>query len=762
MVILLLFSQALLGQTLQEDKELKQALDRLDTIESQLKRGPEQDQLSPWVAEVSQLRSQANNCIARLEQTISELDKDIESLGEKVSGEAVEVTRKRNKLKSEKTAWEKTLSSCRLVSLRSDELIKRIGEVQKQALAQQLLSRGPHLYALIRDNLAQPQIWFRSSWTFIRKHSGLQYLSALETTGLVIILLIGLSSGLLLRRRVGQSVERRHWDISFADRFRCTLYTSFSHYLPHLFLSIFAAIYFYVVLGGIDPVPFINVVAYALPVVFLLIVLTHAFLAPLPPAKPVFDISSKYARRLARRLNILILLLFVGYLLFATIFAQSLPTDAMLLARGVFAAFLTLNLVWVVWLLGKLFRVARNLGLRSILTILLFGALIAEWLGYRNLSLMVLRGVIGTLFSLGGLWLARQLVAEFFHNLSMGKHLWQQRLRRVLGVRYQENIPGLSWFEALTHILVWGLFLLAVLYSWGLFNTVWQQLNIILFDGFTIGSLKIVPVRLVMAVAAFALLLIVTSWLKRQLSKRWLSRTTIERGAQEAIVTIGGYIGVAIAVLVALGITGVQFTHLAIIAGALSVGIGFGLQNIVNNFVSGLILLFERPIKTGDWVVVGNTEGYVKRIRIRSTQIQTFDRADVIVPNSELISGQVTNWVLYDERGRIRVPVGVAYGSDTLKVKDILLQVAEKHPDVIHAQGDYAPQVLFLQFGESSLDFELRVFVKNINSRLRVLSDLNFAIDAAFREHGVEIPFPQQDLYVKEWPKEAKPPGEEG
>jgi len=275
-------------------------------------------------------------------------------------------------------------------------------------------------------------------------------------------------------------------------------------------------------------------------------------------------------------------------------------------------------------------------------------------------------------------------------------------------------------------------------------------------QGFSVGSLTIVPTRILWAVIAFVVLLSAKSWITHQMERRWLPHTHMDRGAREAMVTITGYVGLAIALMVALGVAGMSFGNVAIIAGALSVGIGFGLQNIVNNFVSGLILLFERPVKTGDWIVVGNTEGYVRRISIRSTQIQTFDRADVIVPNSELISNQVTNWMLHDPRGRIRLPVGVAYGSDTQLVKEILLRIAEEHPVVVTDGSTPEPVVLFRGFGDSSLDFELRCFITNIDVRLTVISDLNFAIDAEFRKHGIEIPFPQRDLHVRNWPG---PPG---
>ena len=211
---------------------------------------------------------------------------------------------------------------------------------------------------------------------------------------------------------------------------------------------------------------------------------------------------------------------------------------------------------------------------------------------------------------------------------------------------------------------------------------------------------------------------------------------------------------------VGLSLAGVDLSNIAIIAGALSVGIGFGLQNIVNNFVSGIILLFERPIRPGDWIVVGNTEGFVQKVRVRATEIQTFDRSDVIVPNSELISGQVTNWTYRDPYGRVICPVGVAYGSDVQLVRKLLLAVAEEHPQVISDGRTPPPKVFFLAFGDSALLFDLRCFISDVKSRLAVRSELNYAIDAAFRANGIQIPFPQQDLYVKSWPPESGSPGE--
>ena len=411
-----------------------------------------------------------------------------------------------------------------------------------------------------------------------------------------------------------------------------------------------------------------------------------------------------------------------------------------------------LNIIWILWLLGDIPRFKNTRWMRLGLYLLLFSILIAEWLGYRNLSFILLRGLFGTVIVFGIFILADRLFSELYDELDQGRYSWHRRIKIALGLKTLEHIPGLVWLRVITAIVIWGAFVFIILRIWDLSDTALQQIQDYLVEGFTIGSLRVIPLRVLLAAVTFLFLFTISSWLRSRLERSWLSKAYMERGAREAIVTISGYTGMAIAILVALGVAGLEFSNFAIIAGALSVGIGFGLQNIVNNFVSGLILLFERPIKTGDWIVVGGTEGYVKRIRIRSTQIQTFDRADVIVPNSELISGQVTNWMLYDPRGRVVIPVGVAYGSDTEMVKNILLEVADKHPLVISNEPTMEAKVLFMAFGESSLDFELRCYIQNIDNRLQVKSDLNFAIDAAFRKHGIEIPFPQRDIHFKNMP----------
>jgi small-conductance mechanosensitive channel len=201
-----------------------------------------------------------------------------------------------------------------------------------------------------------------------------------------------------------------------------------------------------------------------------------------------------------------------------------------------------------------------------------------------------------------------------------------------------------------------------------------------------------------------------------------------------------------IAALAAFSYAGFNLSSIAIIAGALSVGIGFGLQNLVNNFVSGLILLVERPIKVGDQVVVGGEEGYVRKISVRSTELETFDRATVIIPNGYFISEKVKNWTLRDKIRRVAIPIGVAYGSDPRQAQAVLLKVAVDNPDILKTPE---PAVTLDEFSPASIKFTLYAFVDDINKAGSIRTQLSMAILDAFAEAGIEIPFGQTDVTVR-------------
>ena len=227
-------------------------------------------------------------------------------------------------------------------------------------------------------------------------------------------------------------------------------------------------------------------------------------------------------------------------------------------------------------------------------------------------------------------------------------------------------------------------------------------------------------------------------------------RTGWDLGVQYTISATLRYLVIILVALLALNILGFPLTNLALVAGALGVGIGFGLQNIVNNFISGLILLFERPIKVGDMLVIDGQWGMVKEIRVRSTVFETFDRYVLIIPNSELISSKVLNWTHYG-RGinRLTLKVGVSYGTDVRQVTRLIEEVCRANPRVV---AEPPPQIFFAAYGESSLEFTIWVHLRAPDDRIPATHELNSAIFETFRQHGIEIPFPQRDLHVREWP----------
>ncbi|WP_372682079.1 mechanosensitive ion channel domain-containing protein [Desulfosarcina sp.] len=366
---------------------------------------------------------------------------------------------------------------------------------------------------------------------------------------------------------------------------------------------------------------------------------------------------------------------------------------------------------------------------------------VANVIGFGNFAVQIMDGAIRTsillLMGWAGIRLVRVALELGAESLPTGNLLLIRQnadaiLHRAI---FFANIL-IVIFVAANLMVAWKLYAIPV-----------EAMQAFFTFGVTIGEQR-VTLGLVMTAALILYGAFVLSWgLQALLMEKVLSSQQMDTGARLSIVRLVHYGLVLVGFLIALSALCFELKNVTIIGGALGVGIGFGMQAIVNNFVSGLILLFERPIKVGDVIQLSDgQQGRVMNLGLRATTIQTFDRAEVVVPNGDLIASQVTNWTLGDRSMRLIIPVGVAYGSDVEAVMRVLMTVATESNQVL---DDPRPKVYFLNFGESSLDFELRVWISDFDNRFVVMSAIISEIDRRFRVEGVEIPFPQRDLHLR-------------
>ena len=361
---------------------------------------------------------------------------------------------------------------------------------------------------------------------------------------------------------------------------------------------------------------------------------------------------------------------------------------------------------------------------------------ISAAIGYSNIGSKLVFATILTLAVIFALFVIFTLISFLFSEIiikNQNKNIQESSSKGSLFNVFLAFILACCAIPLLA--LIWGARVVDI-------QDVWLSLK----DGIVLGDTRISISDFITFVIIFSIGYTLTRLLQSALRLSVLPNTKIDTGAQNALVTGVGYVGIFFSALIAITSMGLDLSSLAIVAGALSVGIGFGLQAIVSNFLSGIILLVERPIKVGDWIQVGAYSGYVSKIAVRSTTIDTFDQANVIIPNADFISGTVTNMTHLSKRGRVKVPVGVAYDSDPVFVKEILMDIVSSNANILKSPG---PSVFLLGFGPDSIDFEIRGILRDVNSITSTRSDINFEILRRFAKEGIEIPFGQRDITIK-------------
>lgn len=372
------------------------------------------------------------------------------------------------------------------------------------------------------------------------------------------------------------------------------------------------------------------------------------------------------------------------------------------------------------------------------------------------LILAVLSGYVGLArFGATQIVLTGAIVVTMYIGILSGRAVGKQgaftktAVGRYLAGRYKLSEIALDQIGLAAGLSIYAVALLfglpLILLTWGFQIQDIQAAAVRLFTQISIGSISISLIGILIGILLFVAGYLVTRFVQGWIDRNVMARSHVDTGVRNSVKTGIGYLGIAVAVIIGVSAAGIDLSSLALVASALSVGIGFGLQNIVSNFVSGLILLVERPFKVGDHVVTGTTEGIVKRISVRATEIETFRKQTIIVPNSDLINASVGNWTHKNRIQRSEVPVSVSYETDPQRVIDILMEIARAIPEALR---NPEPHVEFLRFGASSLDFELRFHLADMNDGLAVRNRVRMEVLRRFREEGLEMPYPHQDVNI--------------
>lgn len=485
--------------------------------------------------------------------------------------------------------------------------------------------------------------------------------------------------------------------------------------------------------------------------------LIWALFSPPDPNRGIIVVDRRTARFYARYLRLFLAYLFAVQWAVDSLDLLQYPADMLILL-----SFLCLVgvLLWFAWLLKKrpLEKLLPGLGLaphswgsrivqgfRWLVMPLLVAIIVSDLLGFHLLALYLSSGAVNTALVAVVFWFLANLGSDLGSYWTHPTDGFLARKFEVAAARLEGPHTFLpKGIKAAIFILV----LLGVLVFWGVPLSFYKKLIQVLFEGPDLGPIKLTPMALLLAVGSIYLCRLLSYLSRFILEKRVYTRTVWNVAVQQTISTAANYGLMTLGIILALSFLGVNLRNLALIVGGLGIGVGFGLQNIVSNFVSGLILLFERPIKVGDALIIDGQLGKVKAIRVRSTVFETRDHCILIIPNSELLSSKIQNWTHFGKGPfRLTLKVGVAYGSDVEAVSEIINRVCRDNERVL---PDPPPEIIFNKFGESSLEITIRVHLSNIIDDLDPATDeLNRAIYLALGAAGIEIPFPQVDLHFK-------------
>ncbi|MCC2654160.1 MAG: mechanosensitive ion channel protein MscS [Microvirga sp.] len=736
-------------------------------------------------ADLQNIRQQIEPIIAEIRAVVDEQTPRLEASKQRLSQlgpkpekgqpeESADVARDRAEREAAVAELDETQRLGRALLVQAEQLSTRIGDLRRTGFTRALFEQS--------DGLLSPSLWMNVVQAVPRELRALGIIAedALDqlrrNTTLGVLLLLGLAIGVAValyvgRRSIAPRLVRRDRAILDPSR-RSRLLAALGVLLLGAGPAIAGSWIVWVVFDAVDVVPsrleqVVKALLGGLAFIAFVRALIDAILAPDHASWRLIPVRDASADRIMSFSVTLTTVMVVGKVIeaFNKAIAAALPITV--ITRAVFA--LAAALIFAELLrrfaaresqdeacLGPYVAPEVDIGgpLRSLgwfIVALIIGSVVG---GYIALASFLVDQAVGISIIIALLVLGIAFADEFIGGSLRGQSRIATTLQANTGLRRRsvEQIGILASGVARLALII--IAILLVLLPWGIESTDVTGSLRALFFGFNVGDVTISLSSILIAAALFAGGFTITRIVQRWLDNTFLPATDLDAGLRNSIRTAAGYVGIITAGVVAFTYLGLSLERLTIVAGALSVGIGFGLQSIVNNFISGLILLWERPIRVGDLVVVGDAEGYVRRINVRSTEIQTGDRAMLIVPNSNLISGVVRNRVRNDRVGRVLVSVPVPRASsDPDQVAEIMRKAALAHREVMSEPN---PRVLFKKVTENTIDFDLVCFVDDIDAAGRVSSELYFEIFRGLRKAGIGAPAPAPAPEPEEEPKTPK------
>ncbi|TPL24188.1 mechanosensitive ion channel family protein [Mesorhizobium sp. B2-4-10] len=759
--------QAPAGLVADQQKILQDLTTKTDNFDKKIQQDGDDDAtLVDIRLQLEELSRQSLNSALAFRTRLSEINSRLEQLGPApAAGQPPEpdiVSTERQALVSEKAEINAVIAQAQTLSIRISGMIDKIGNM-RSALFRNLLTKryvlsdalSPQVFSDARDEFGN---FYKavSSWLSFAFRFKFQAILAATfvALGLALVLLVG---GRRLFGRVFEA-DPSNEDPSYLSRLSVAFWSTL---LPTLAVGAFlgSTIFFfnyYNVLRG-DIGLFLNALATVIGVVFCVNRLANAALEPRLPNWRLIPVESGPARWLVRLTTAMAVVISVNT--FLSVINDKMGSPLSLTIARSFVATIVVGIILILMAMLRPFK-ARDgswrpwpAWLRYLALALGLFTIIAALLGYIGLALFVSLQVVVTGTALVTAYigfLSAQAIGDegAFANTSVGRWL-------SVNSSYEDTALdqlGLVVSVAI-NVMIVLVFLPLILLMWGFQPGDIQAWAYKLATGINIGSVTISVTGILSGIVVFIIGYFLTRWFQGWLDGSVMARGKVDTGVRNSIRLAVGYAGVALAALIGISAAGIDLSSLALVAGALSLGIGFGLQNVVSNFVSGLILLAERPFKVGDWIVAGDISGTVKKISVRATEIETFQRQSVILPNSNLINNAVGNWTHRNKLGRIDIKVGVAYGSDVKQVHAVLLEIARGHPLVLK---NPEPFVLFSNFGPAALEFEIRLFLADVMNGNIVQNDIRFTVLETFSDQHIEIPSTPRAVvepkHVKAWP----------